>query len=98
MKFTLEPASDNKHKWVGVFTDPVTKDERRVSFGAKGMTDYTLSGDKLRRSNYLSRHRSREDWNAPMTAGALSRWILWGDSTSLQTNVRSFKRRFGMGD
>jgi hypothetical protein len=96
MKFTLEPASDGKHKWVGVFTNPATKDERRVSFGAKGYEDYTQHHDKLRRENYLSRHRARENWNDPQTAGALSKWILWGESTSLPVNVRSFKRRFGL--
>ena len=94
MKFTLEPAMDTKHKWVGVFTDPVTKDERRVSFGAKGYQDYTQHHDPLRRANYLSRHRARENWRDPMTPGALSRWLLWGDSTSLQTNVQAFRRRF----
>jgi len=31
-----------------------------------------------------------------MTAGSLSRWILWGDSTSLETNIRSFKQRFNL--
>lgn len=96
MKFRLEPSVDKVHKWVGVFTDPITKDERRVSFGAKGYEDYTQHHDRLRRANYLSRHRTRENWNNPMSAGALSRWILWGDSTSIQTNVRRFKQRFSL--
>jgi hypothetical protein len=95
MKFTLEPATDSTHKWVGVFTDETTKDERRIPFGAKGMSDYTLNKNPLRRQSYLSRHRSREDWTNPMTAGALSRWILW-ESTSIQEAVRKFRRRFSL--
>ena len=95
MKFTLEPATDSTHKWVGVFTDETTKDERRIPFGAKGMSDYTLNKNPLRRQSYLSRHRSREDWTDPKTAGALSRWILW-ESTSIQEAVRKFKRRFSL--
>lgn len=95
MKFTLEPASDGKHKWVGVFTDPITKHERRVPFGAKGYEDYTQHHNPLRQENYLLRHRSREDWNDPMTPGALSRYILW-ESTSLHDAVRKFKRRFSL--
>jgi hypothetical protein len=95
MKFTLEPATDATHKWVGVFTDETTKDERRIPFGAKGMSDYTLNKNPLRRQSYLSRHRSREDWTNPMTAGGLSRWILW-ESTSIQDAVRKFKRRFSL--
>lgn len=96
MKFRLEPANDSKHKWVGIFQDPVTKTERRVPFGSFGMSDYTINRDPLRRANYLSRHQTRENWNDPMTAGSLSRWILWGETTSLQTNVRRFKQRFGL--
>ena len=95
MKFTLEPATDSTHKWVGVFTNETTKDERRIPFGAKGMSDYTLNKNPLRRQSYLSRHRSREDWTNPMTAGALSRWILW-ESTSIQEAVRKFRRRFSL--
>jgi len=42
------------------------------------------------------RHRANEDWNKPDTAGALSRWILWGDSTSIQKNIADFKKRFSL--
>jgi hypothetical protein len=87
----LEKATDGKHKWVAVFEDGT-----RTSFGAKGYEDYTQHGDKLRRANYLSRHRTTESWNKPKTAGALSRWLLWGDSTSLQTNLASYRRRFSL--
>jgi hypothetical protein len=76
-------------KWRAVFDDGTTTD-----FGQAGATDYTLSKDKLRRANYLSRHRSRENWNDPKSAGALARWILWGDSTSFEENVRAYRRRF----
>jgi len=87
----LERATDGKHKWVAVFDDG-----KRVPFGAKGYEDYTQHHDKLRRANYLRRHRSRESWSNPRTAGALSRWILWGDSTSLDANLRAFRRRFSL--
>ena len=87
----LRPATDGKHKWVAEFSDGT-----RVSFGAKGYKDYTQHGDKLRRANYLKRHRTSETWTNPKTAGALSRWILWGDSTSLATNLADFRRRFSL--
>lgn len=94
MKFTLERASDGKHKWVGVFEDEGRT--KHVPFGAVGYQDFTQHKDKLRRARYLMRHRSREAWNDPKTAGSLSRWLLWGDSTNLQTNVSSFRRRFSL--
>lgn len=93
MKFTLERATDGVHKWIGVFEDEHT--HRRIPFGAKGYEDYTQHKNPLRKEAYLRRHRSREDWNDPMTAGALSRFLLW-ESTSLQDAVRKFKRRFSL--
>lgn len=93
MKFTIEKASP-PHKWVGVFTeeDGTTK---RIPFGAVGYEDLTLSRDRRKKSLYLARHRSRENWNQPQTAGSLSRWILW-ETPSLQENIRSFRRRFNL--
>jgi len=94
MKFHVEKATDGKHKWVGVFEGETT---RRIPFGAVGYEDYTQHKNPLRRDSYLARHRTRENWNSPMSAGALSRHILWGDSTSFQRNVASFRRRFSLG-
>jgi hypothetical protein len=87
----LERATDGKHKWVAIFDDGT-----RTSFGAAGYRDYTQHHDKLRRENYLTRHRARENWNDYKSAGSLSRWILWGDSTSIDTNLRKFKQKFSL--
>jgi hypothetical protein len=65
-------------------------------FGSRGMSDYTINKDPARRALYLQRHQAREDWGNPKTAGALSRWILWGESTNLQTNIAEFKRKFNL--
>ena len=87
----LHKATDGKHKWVATFADG-----HRTSFGAAGMSDYTIHHDKLRRANYLARHKANESWNNPRSAGSLSRFLLWGDSTSLQANLASFRRRFSL--
>jgi hypothetical protein len=94
MKFTLERATDGKHKYVGVFTDEDGK-TRRIAFGAKGYEDYTQHKNPLRKENYLLRHRSREDWADPMTAGALSRYILW-EVPDIDEAVRRFRRKFSL--
>lgn len=94
MKFKLEPATDKKHKYIAIFTDEKGK-ETRVPFGAYNYHDYTTHKNKLRRDNYLLRHRIRENWNDPMTAGALSRWILWNTS-DLHRNVSIFKQKFNL--
>ena len=69
---------------------------KTVHFGAKGMDDYTLTRNTEQRARYLSRHRNNENWSKPDTAGSLSRYILWGDSTSRQENIASFKKRFNL--
>ena len=55
---------------------------------------YVDHHDKDRRTNYIRRHRSREDWDDPFSAGALARHILWGDSTDIKANIAQFKKTF----
>ena len=43
---------------------------------------------------YIARHRVNENHNDPLTPGALSRWLLWGESRSLARNTAAFRRRF----
>jgi len=74
------------------------KKEKIVSFGAKGYEDYTTSPANEREAKkklYLARHKVREDWNDPMTPGALSRWVLW-NKTTLKASIADFKKRFNL--
>jgi hypothetical protein len=64
-----------------------------VSFGAAGMQDFTKHKDPQRQKRYLSRHKARENWNSPMTPGALSRYVLWS-SPSLKQGISNYKRKF----
>jgi len=84
-------AKDGKHKYVAVFDNPY----QLVPFGAFGYEDYTQHGDPYRKKLYLNRHRKREDWNDPRTAGALSRWILW-NKLNLQDSIADYIKRFNM--
>ena len=95
----LELVSVTKSKQPGKkFTASFLRDGRPVTthFGDSSMNDYTQHHDPERRRNYLARHKSRENWNDPTSAGSLSRYLLWGDSTSFQENLRAFKKRFGL--
>jgi len=83
-------ASPNKtKKYRAVFSDGKTTD-----FGASGYDDYTITKDKAQRERYLNRHKNNENWNNPRSAGSLSRYILWGQNTSIADNLRDFKVRF----
>ena len=70
------------------------KTKKIIHFGQAGADDYTITKDKEQRKRYLDRHRNNENWNKAESAGALSRWILWGPSTSRRENIKSFKKRF----
>lgn len=87
----LTRANDGKHKWIAEF-----KDGTHTRFGAVGYDDYTTGHDTDQRDRYIARHQARENWNNPKSAGALSRWILWGESTSLLANQRAYERRFNL--
>jgi hypothetical protein len=69
---------------------------RTIHFGQKKADDYTITKDKDQRERYLTRHKAREDWNKPDSAGALSKWILWGNSTNIHTNIAEFKKKFNL--
>ena len=68
--------------------------QRVVPFGAAGMEDYTTHRDPRRQERYVLRHEGRENWNNPMTPGALSRFILWS-SPSLRQGIKNYRLHFG---
>ena len=83
-------AKDGVHKFVAKFDDG-----KVVKFGAFGYDDYTQTGDKRQKRNYLARHKKREDWTDPQTPGALSRWILWNKPT-LEESIQHYIKKFRM--
>lgn len=88
----IKPSKIKGKKLTAVFYED-NKKIKTTHFGAAGMSDFTIHKDPQRKQRYLSRHRARENWNAPMTAGALSRWILWNKKTR-SASIRDFKNRF----
>jgi hypothetical protein len=64
-----------------------------VHFGAKGYDDFTLHKDEERKRLYIKRHEANEKWSDPLTAGALSRYILWNKPTLVES-IKDFTNRF----
>ena len=98
------PSSKEGKKYDAIFM--VDDKEKKVSFGAKGYRDYTLINNtnskfylpktldrNVVRASYIRRHREKENWNNPLTAGALSRYLLW-EKTTLASAIKAFKKRF----
>ena len=71
---------------------PQNEQVKTTHFGAAGMSDYTKHKNKSRRRRYLSRHRDKENWDNYMSAGSLSRYILWNKPT-LDASIKAFERK-----
>ena len=65
---------------------------KKVNFGDSRYDNYTIHKDDERKRLYLLRHK-KENWTNPMTAGALSRWILWNRKT-LNESIDDYKKKF----
>ena len=90
----IKKSSKPEKKLMAVFTMSNGR-KRTTHFGQAGAPDYTKTRDKEQKSRYLSRHRRRENWDAPMSAGALSRWILWNLPTRT-ASISDYKKRFNL--
>ena len=93
-KVVIKKSTKPEKKLMAVFTMPNGR-TRTTHFGASGMDDYTKTRDKAQKQRYLNRHRRNENWNNPLSAGALSRWILWNKETR-GASINDFKRRFNL--
>ena len=98
--FNIEPSKQKKKKWKATFKfildQPIKKERKRtIHFGDNRYEDYTQHHDKKRRMLYKERHKTDNIRN-PITGGALSWWILWGDSTNFKDNLKQFKKKFGI--
>ena len=86
----IQPSTNPKKKYMAIFDNP----KKTVHFGSKGMDDYTITRDKEQRERYRTRHKKDLETKDPRRAGYLSYYLLWGDSTSLETNIKEYKRKF----
>lgn len=69
---------------------------KTTHFGAAGMNDYTLTRDKEARERYRTRHEKDLRTGDPSRAGFLAYEILWGNYTSVKSNLEAFKRKYNL--
>jgi len=90
---SIKKSTRDGKKFMATFIMPNGR-TKTTHFGAAGMSDYTKHKDKARKQRYINRHKKRENWNDPTTAGALSLYILWNKPT-LKASIVDYKKRFG---
>jgi len=89
----IDESKDGKHKYIATFK--TESGFKHIQFGALGFSDFTHHKNLERKKKYILRHRTRENWNDPMTPGALSRYILWNKPT-LIASIDDFRKRFNV--
>lgn len=83
----VNPGPTNKGKrFVATFSNG-----KRVFFGQAGGETYIDHKDKKRRESYRARHK-HDRIHEPMTPGALSWHLLWGEHTTLAANIKAYRR------
>ena len=80
-----------KYRFEAVFDDGT-----RTKFGSAAYENYLMHGDKRIRRLYRLRHLKDLKTNDPTRAGYLSMFLLWGDSQSLQENIKTYKKMFDL--
>ena len=91
----INKSNSKTKKYTATFYNKEKKKLKTISFGAKGYEDYTIHKDKKRKELYIYRHIVKEDWTKPMSAGTLSRYILW-NKPSLEESIKDYKKMFNL--
>ena len=76
-------------KYMITFSEP----NKTIHFGSKNSKTFLDHKDETKRINYLKRHFQNENWNNPLTAGALSAYLLWL-TPDLDYNLKYFLDSF----
>jgi len=91
---SVEPSDKADKKYVATFEKDDGK-QKKMYFGAAGMNDFTLTGDKEARERYITRHAKNLNTGDPTRAGFLSYYLLWNKPT-LKASIADYKKRFNM--
>ena len=95
VKMVVRKSTKSGKKYMAIFT----RDNGRTKtthFGQATADDYTKTKDKEQRKRYRDRHQKDLSTGDYMRAGFLSYYLLWGDSTSMRENLKSYKKRFNL--
>ncbi len=92
MKYYFPYPSDKPEKKYYI----ITKDNKRVYFGAAGMSDFTKHKDEDRKNRYIKRHEKNESkfWNKSGidTASSWALNLLWNKPT-IKESYQDIKRK-----
>ena len=90
MNIFITKSKKNNKKYDAIFND-----NKIISFGAKGYSDFTINKDENKKDNYIKRHEVNEDFTKRgiKTAGYLSRFILWNKPT-IKESIKDLNNKY----
>ena len=94
IKMVVEKGTAKNKKFKAIFYDGEGKKIKTTQFGDNRYQQYIQHKDKERRSKYRSRHKKDLTTGDYKKAGFLSYYLLWGDSSSFDTNIKKYKKMF----
>ena len=94
MRVIIKKSTKSEKKMMAIFYEG-DKKVKTTHFGSAGMEDFTKTRDSAQKQRYLARHKKNEKWGKYMTAGSLSRYILWNLPTK-QASILNYKKRFNL--
>ena len=94
MRVIIKKSVKSEKKMMAIFYEG-DKKVKTTHFGSAGMEDFTKTRDSSQKQRYLARHKKNESWGKYMTAGSLSRYILWNLPTK-QASILNYKKRFNL--
>ena len=99
MEVEIKESTNKNKKLMAIFYKD-NKKIKTVHFGSKPNKDFTIYSKELdkkgaikKKENYIKRHEVRENFNNFMTAGSLSRYILWNKPT-VKESIKDYLKRF----
>jgi hypothetical protein len=102
MKLVIKKSNKDK-RLMAIFSSASGKKDKKdkiVHFGQKNpkIGTYIDHGRKDLRKAYIARHEVNEKqfYNDPLRAATLSRFILWGNNTTLKKNIDDYKKKFNL--
>lgn len=97
-KVDIKSNDSGEKRMTAVFYDKEGKKIKTVHFGQRvptGKGAYPDHKDDDIKKAWVARHEVRGTFNDPMTASALSRWILWGEKT-ISASIKAYKNKFDL--
>jgi len=94
----IEPSTRKDKKYMAIFQIGTTGTElkevvvKKIHFGDKKYSDFTIHKDEERRKLYVNRHRN-DNLENPLSPGSLSMYILWSKPT-IEQGINYYKSKF----